>query len=195
MSSWFSMDKLSELKASATEAASKVSTAATTVLTDEAAREDLLKKLTLNTDELKAERAQMDAEENRKAGVKDQLARLLPWETTDEEREILCEECKEKILSMSQEKTTFTGPFVLVGQSNTEVAAKDNNDHSDGGKEESNSAEQDAAGEKEGGDDNEKAPDGPNDSGRDQAPRSARRVGGCEVRRPLHALGIPYRRR
>lgn len=165
MSSWFSMDKLSELKASATEAASKVSTAATTVLTDEAAREDLLKKLTLNTDELKAERAQMDAEENRKAGVKDQLARLLPWETTDEEREILCEECKEKILSMSQEKTTFTGPFVLVGQSNTEVAAKDNSDHSDGGKEESNSAEQDAAGEKEGGDDKEKAPDGPNDSG------------------------------
>ena len=148
MSSWFSMDKLSELKASATEAASKVSTAATTVLTDEAAREDLLKKLTLNTDELKAERAQMDAEENRKADVKDQLARLLPWETTDEEREILCEECKEKILSMSQDKTTFTGPFALVGQSNTELAAKDNNEHNDGdGKDETNSAEQDTAGD------------------------------------------------
>lgn len=165
MSSWFSMDKLSELKASATEAATKVSTAATTVLTDEAAREDLLKKLTLNTDELKAERAQMDAEENRKADVKDQLARLLPWETTDEEREILCEECKEKILSMSQEKTTFTGPFVLVGQSNTEVAAKDNNYHNDGGKDDSSSAEQDAAGEKEGGDNKEKASNGPNNSG------------------------------
>lgn len=162
MSSWFSMDKLSELKASATVAATKVSTAATTVLTDEAAREDLLKKLTLNTDELKAERAQMDAEENRKADVKDQLARLLPWETTDEEREILCEECKEKILSMSQEKTTFTGPFVLVGQSNTEVAAKDSNDTN---KEEANSAEQDVAGEKEGGDDKEEASNGPNDSG------------------------------
>ena len=159
------MDKLSELKASATEAATKVSTAATTVLTDEAAREDLLKKLTLNTDELKAERAQMDAEENRKANVKDQLARLLPWETTDEEREILCEECKDKILSMSQEKATFTGPFALVGQSNTEVAAKDNNYHNDGDKDDSSSAEPDAAGEKEGGDNKEEASSGPNDSG------------------------------
>ena len=155
------MDTLSELKASATEAAGKVSAAATTVLTDEAAREDLLKKLTLNTDELKAERAQMDAEENRKADVKGKLARLLPWETLDEEREILCEECKEKILSMSKEKTTFTGPFVLVGQSNTEVAAKDVNevigdDEADLGDDTDN--------DKEGGDQQDEAADGPNDS-------------------------------
>jgi len=159
------MNKISELKASAAQAANKVSAAATTVLTDETAREDLLKKLTLNTDELKAERAQMDAEENRKADVKGKLVKLLPWETIDEEREILCEDCKEKILSMSQEKTTFTGPFVLVGQSNTEVAARDTNEVNDGGKEETNSGEQVAADEMEGSDKDEEAADGANDSG------------------------------
>eukprot|EP00561_Arcocellulus_cornucervis_P012438 CAMPEP_0185804126 /NCGR_PEP_ID=MMETSP1322-20130828/3073_1 /TAXON_ID=265543 /ORGANISM="Minutocellus polymorphus, Strain RCC2270" /LENGTH=392 /DNA_ID=CAMNT_0028500083 /DNA_START=63 /DNA_END=1241 /DNA_ORIENTATION=+ len=161
MSSWFSMDTLSELKASATEAAGKVSAAATTVLTDEAAREDLLKKLTLNTDELKAERAQMDAEENRKADVKGKLARILPWETLDEEREILCEECKEKILSMSKEKTTFAGPFILVGQSNTEVAAKDVNEVI--GDDEADLGE-DGDNDKEGGDQHDEAADGPSDS-------------------------------
>lgn len=158
------MDTLSELKASATEAAGKVSAAATTVLTDEAAREDLLKKLTLNTDELKAERAQMDAEENRKADVKGKLARLLPWETLDEEREILCEECKEKILSMSKEKTTFTGPFILVGQSNTEVAAKDVSEVIHVGDDEADLGEDDADNDEEGGDQDEAAADGPNDS-------------------------------
>ena len=125
MSSWFSVDALTELKESATSAASAATTAAQAVLTDEAAREGLIKKLTLNTDELKSEREQMEIEETRKVEVKDKLARLLPWETLDEEREILCEECKENILKLSTDKSTFTGPFSLPGQSNTELAAKD----------------------------------------------------------------------
>mmetsp|Transcript_9876 Transcript_9876/g.22094 ORF Transcript_9876/g.22094 Transcript_9876/m.22094 type:complete len:410 (+) Transcript_9876:149-1378(+) len=155
MSSWFSMDALTELKESATTAASAATTAAQAVLTDEAAREGLIKKLTLNTDELKSEREQMEVEETRKAEVKDKLSRLLPWETLDEEREILCEECRENILKLSTDKSTFTGPFALPGQSNIELAAKDRDEEDEGEAEEGQDGEKVSAadgGEEKGGD-------------------------------------------
>eukprot|EP00957_Ditylum_brightwellii_P047614 3616926-Ditylum_brightwellii.AAC.1 len=36
---------------------------------------------------------------------------MLPWETRDEEREILVEECKEVMLKLSCAEDTFEGPF------------------------------------------------------------------------------------
>merc|ERR1712232_338567 len=43
----------------------------------------------------------------------DSLTGMLPWETNDEERDILVEECKEAILSLSANCETFIGPFQL----------------------------------------------------------------------------------
>jgi hypothetical protein len=42
-----------------------------------------------------------------------QLAALYPWETNDPDRSILVAECQTAILQMSQNKSTFFGPFVL----------------------------------------------------------------------------------
>lgn len=74
---------------------------------------ELLAKLTLNTDEMKAERQQFGDEAKRKAEVKDMLAGMLPWETRDSERDILVEECKEAILALSSNKETFYGPYEM----------------------------------------------------------------------------------
>jgi hypothetical protein len=76
---------------------------------------DLIKKLTLQSDELLAERQQIDDEERRKEAVRDSLAEILPWETRDSEMEILVDECREVILGLSSKIETFTGPFVLEG--------------------------------------------------------------------------------
>mmetsp|Transcript_46422 Transcript_46422/g.68579 ORF Transcript_46422/g.68579 Transcript_46422/m.68579 type:complete len:353 (+) Transcript_46422:153-1211(+) len=70
---------------------------------------EILDALTLRTPELAAEREQIDQEEGRKEQVRDCLAELLPWETHDEERTILSEECKELILDLSRKEETFTG--------------------------------------------------------------------------------------
>ena len=76
---------------------------------------DLIKKLTLQSDELLAERQQIDDEERRKEAVRDSLSEILPWDTRDAEMEILVDECREVILGLSSKHETFTGPFVLEG--------------------------------------------------------------------------------
>ena len=76
---------------------------------------DLIKKLTLQSDELVSERQRIDEEERRKENVRDNLAEILPWETRDTEMEILVDECKEVILGLSSKDETFMGPFVLEG--------------------------------------------------------------------------------
>mmetsp|Transcript_14015 Transcript_14015/g.21003 ORF Transcript_14015/g.21003 Transcript_14015/m.21003 type:complete len:348 (+) Transcript_14015:195-1238(+) len=76
---------------------------------------DLIKKLTLQSDELVSERERIDNEELRKEAVRDSLSQILPWETRDAEMEILVDECKEGILGLSSNEETFTGPFVLNG--------------------------------------------------------------------------------
>jgi hypothetical protein len=76
---------------------------------------ELLAKLTLNTDEMKAERQMFGDEATRKSEVKDTLAGMLPWETKDAERDILVEECKEAILKLSTEEETFYGPYEMPG--------------------------------------------------------------------------------
>mmetsp|Transcript_7726 Transcript_7726/g.11057 ORF Transcript_7726/g.11057 Transcript_7726/m.11057 type:complete len:336 (+) Transcript_7726:191-1198(+) len=74
---------------------------------------DMLDKLTLTTPEMNAEREQILEEETHRAKVKDMLTAMLPWETTDEGREILVEDCKEAILALSSQEDTFTGPYEL----------------------------------------------------------------------------------
>lgn len=74
---------------------------------------ELLAKLTLNTDEMKAVRQQFGDEAKRKEQVKDMLAGMLPWETRDKERDILVEECKEAILALSHKDETFYGPYEM----------------------------------------------------------------------------------
>ncbi|KAL3792186.1 hypothetical protein HJC23_009650 [Cyclotella cryptica] len=76
---------------------------------------NLIQKITLQSPDLAAERARIDSEERRKESVRDSLAELLPWETRDPEMEILVDECKEAILSLSGIEETFTGPFILTG--------------------------------------------------------------------------------
>ncbi|KAL7468217.1 hypothetical protein ACHAXS_008446 [Conticribra weissflogii] len=105
MSSWFTSTTLADLK-------NKVQSSVTSLTNDP---DLLLSKLTLSSPELTAERDKIDSEEKRKEQVKDALAEILPWETRDQELEILVEECKEVILGLSSDEGTFTGPFVLVG--------------------------------------------------------------------------------
>lgn len=76
---------------------------------------ELIKKLTLQSDELVSERERIIEEDTRKEHVRDSLADILPWETRDAEMEILVDECKEVILGLSSKGDTFTGPFVLAG--------------------------------------------------------------------------------
>jgi hypothetical protein len=74
---------------------------------------ELIAKLTLNTDEMKAERANFGEEATRKAAAKDLLSKMLPWETRDKERDILVDECREAILLLSQSEETFFGPYEM----------------------------------------------------------------------------------
>jgi hypothetical protein len=89
---------------------------------------DLIKKLTLQSDELVSERERIDNEERRKEAVRDSLAEILPWETRDAEMEILVDECKEVILGLSSDEETFTGPFVLTGGLGGEGEEDDDDD-------------------------------------------------------------------
>ena len=73
---------------------------------------DIFNALTLNTAEMTAEREQFEIEARRKEAIADSLSALLLWETNDEERVILVEECKEAILSLSTRKETFLGTSV-----------------------------------------------------------------------------------
>ena len=75
--------------------------------------ESLLQSLTLTTPALQAERELLDAEEKRKEKIRNMLAGMLPWQTRDPERDILVEECKEAILLLSKDKSTFFGPYEM----------------------------------------------------------------------------------
>ena len=74
---------------------------------------ETIQKLTLSTPELTAERQKIDEEERRKERVKDSLAGMYPWETQDQERDILVEECKEAIMALSGKEETFFGPYKM----------------------------------------------------------------------------------
>lgn len=84
---------------------------------------DLIGKLTLTSPELAEEQGRITAEESRKESVKDALASILPWDTRNEEHEILVAECKEEILSLSLDESTFSGPYGN-GDKNSEDEAK-----------------------------------------------------------------------
>lgn len=74
---------------------------------------EMLDKLMLNTDEMKATREQFGEEAARKTAAKGLLAKMLPWDTKDNERDILVDECKEAILALSTNESTFYGPFEM----------------------------------------------------------------------------------
>jgi len=113
MSSWFSSEalgnKLTGLKDKVQSQVDKVQSQVKNI------DPDLIKKLTLQSDELVSVRQQFDEEERKKEAVRDSLSDILPWETRDAEMEILVDECKEVILGLSSNDGTFTGPFVLPG--------------------------------------------------------------------------------
>lgn len=114
MSSWFSNFNASEaLAGKLSEISSTVQKVSSKVQQSLPLDDDLVKKLTLRSDELLAEHNLIDAEERRKEAVRDYLSSLLPWETKDEAREILVEECREAIQNMASKGDTFTGPFSL----------------------------------------------------------------------------------
>ena len=92
---------------------------------------DLIKKLTLQSDELVSERERIDNEERRKEAVRDSLSEILPWETRDAEMEILVDECKEVILALSSDEKTFTGPFVLNGGLPSGEGEEEEEEHGD----------------------------------------------------------------
>ena len=74
---------------------------------------ETIQKLTLNSPEMVAEREQFKEDEERKASVKDSLSHLYPWETRDEERDILVDECKEAIMALSSDDNNFFGPYQM----------------------------------------------------------------------------------
>lgn len=82
---------------------------------------DLFQSLTLRSPELAEEQARINEEEIRKESVKDALASLLPWDTRNEEHEILVAECQEEILALSVDEKTFQGPY---GKDDLEAEAK-----------------------------------------------------------------------
>ena len=116
-------------------------------VTDKVISKETLEKLTLTTPELNEERERMDQEEKRKERVKDMLAGMYPWETSDPERDILVEECKEAILKLSHDKTVFFGPYAMPRSSVLLDEDEDNKEETDGalGKVESQDREDDDA--------------------------------------------------
>lgn len=145
MSSWFSnftasdaLGKLSEISSKVQEVSADVSSKVQKALPLD---DELIKKLTLRTDDLKAEHSLIDAQETRKEAVRDYLSNLLPWETKDEAREILVEECKEAMNKMAEDGQTFTSPFDL-SESEGRMFAEDS------GKEEASEESKDEAAKK-----------------------------------------------
>jgi hypothetical protein len=117
MSSWFgnfdasnALGKLSEISSKVQKVSADVSSKVQKALPLD---DELVKKLTLRTDDLLAEHDMIDAQETRKEAVRDYLSNLLPWETKDEARDILVEECREAMNKMAEEGQTFTSPFDL----------------------------------------------------------------------------------
>ena len=106
MSSWFSSFNPSEALDKVKEISSKVQESLP--LDDE-----LIKKLTLRSDDLQAEHDLIDAQETRKETVRNYLSTILPWETNDEARVILVDECRDTMQAMAAKGETFTGPFEI----------------------------------------------------------------------------------
>jgi len=79
-------------------------------------RQEQISKLFLNSPEMKEERENLANDELRKNQVRDYLSEMYPWETRDEERDILVEECKEAIFALSTTPNTFLGPWALPGK-------------------------------------------------------------------------------
>jgi len=127
MSSWLSFKSLTDKVQEVTsEVTSKVQEVTSKVQAAIPIDKETLQKLTLSTPELQAERQLMDQEYKHKAAVKDSLAHMLPWETRDEEREILVEECREVIMALSSSVDTFFGPYEVPRSNvNTEKEEKE----------------------------------------------------------------------
>jgi len=100
MASWFNVDALKGFTEKVQNALPKIDP-------------ELLGKLTLTTPELTAERQRIDQEERQKEAIRDALSGLLPWETRDPERDILVDECRDAILKLSHDKSTFFGPYPM----------------------------------------------------------------------------------
>jgi len=138
MTSWFNVAALTELAAKVTDSdavkelsnqvqsvtndiSSKVSEVSSEVrknipdiqIPDIQINNETLKKLSLMSPDMVEERERIYEEEENKKLVRDSLAGILPWETNDEERDILVEECKEAILNLGLTPETFTGPFQM----------------------------------------------------------------------------------
>ncbi len=107
-SSWFSATTLSDAWKQVNEQVQQVQSSLPVV-----DQSEFFQKLTLESPELKEERTRLEAEEFRREKVKEYLSELLPWETRDEKHDILVQECKEAIISLSIKEHTFTMPFSL----------------------------------------------------------------------------------
>jgi len=109
--SWFQSIGLNSAFDSLTETVQKAKESVHDAIPTE--QKELFAKLTLNTEEMISERQNFRDEATRKEQAKEELNKLLPWETFDLEREILVEECKEAILELSSQKETFFGPYEM----------------------------------------------------------------------------------
>ena len=155
MSSWFGTG-LSSTLTSLTEKASETVQNASKAVKDVIPKEqqELLAKLTLNTDEMKATRQQFGEEAQRKLEAQKRLGQLLPWETSDPDREILVDECKEAILELSKHADTFYGPYeipmlnVHLEDDDDEEEEEDNDHHQQGEGEDGDGDDDGEGGEK-----------------------------------------------
>ncbi len=111
--SWFSQVSEAIGNLDAGEALGKLNEISTKVQSSLPLDDDLVNKLTLRSADLKAEHDLIDSQETRKEMVRDCLSALLPWETRDETRDILVEDCEAAIREMAKHEHTFTGPFEL----------------------------------------------------------------------------------
>lgn len=72
----------------------------------------MIKEISLNADDMVAEREQFTREEvEKKAKQEWSKDIILPWESNDEERCILCDECKDAILKLSESDFAFLAPY------------------------------------------------------------------------------------
>jgi len=114
--SWFSsfdtgdaLNKLSSISTKVKASVNELSTLVPEIPDNDQTK--FLRNLTLNSPDMVAERSQMELEERRKELVRDHLSELLPWETSNEELGIFVEDCREGILALSGERSTFLLPF------------------------------------------------------------------------------------
>mmetsp|Transcript_8732 Transcript_8732/g.10188 ORF Transcript_8732/g.10188 Transcript_8732/m.10188 type:complete len:381 (+) Transcript_8732:217-1359(+) len=114
--SWFSsfdtgeaLSKLSKISTKVQASVTELSTLVPEIPDNDQTK--FLRSLTLNSPDMVAERSQLDLEERRKELARDHLSELLPWETNNEELGIFVEDCREGILALSSERSTFLLPF------------------------------------------------------------------------------------